>query len=86
MRLMNSTSISCRSGRLRSIAARIAPTSIDPGSGRPGRQVQFSLGIQRELPGKILIDSTYVGNHGVQLISAGEATINLNQVTPGHVA
>src|SRR5947208_2673396 len=46
----------------------------------------WSLGIQRELPGKILIDSTYVGNHGVQLVSSGEAIVNLNQLTPEQVS
>lgn len=46
----------------------------------------WSMGIQRELPSAILIDATYVGNHGVQLIENGEATVNLNQLTPQQVS
>lgn len=46
----------------------------------------WSLGIQRELPGAILVEVSYVGNHGVQLISGAETNWNLNQLTPEQIA
>ena len=46
----------------------------------------WSMGVQRELPGAVLIDTTYVGNHGVQLIENGEATVNLNQLTAAQIS
>ena len=47
--------------------------------------VSWSFGVQRQLPGGILVDATYVGNHGVHLNMGGEATINLNQLTPDFI-
>ncbi len=46
----------------------------------------WSFGIQRELPGAILVDASYVGNHGVQLISSAEGNQNLNQLTAQQMA
>ena len=46
----------------------------------------WSMGIQRELPFAVLVDATYVGNHGVQLTANGENTVNLNQLTPQQVS
>jgi hypothetical protein len=46
----------------------------------------WSMGIQREMPFAVLVDATYVGNHGVQLIENGENTVNLNQLTPQQVS
>ncbi len=46
----------------------------------------WSLGIQRELPGSILVDASYIGNHGVQLISGAETNWNLDQLTPQQMA
>ncbi|MGH7248972.1 MAG: TonB-dependent receptor, partial [Pseudomonadota bacterium] len=42
----------------------------------------WSLDIQRELPGSILVDVAYVGNHAVNLIEGAEGNVNLNQLTP----
>ena len=38
---------------------------FDPNAGRPARQVQWSIGIQRELSRDIVLDVTYLGNVGV---------------------
>ncbi|MBV9083902.1 MAG: TonB-dependent receptor [Acidobacteriaceae bacterium] len=47
---------------------------------------EWSMDIQRELPGSIVVDAAYVGNHSVNLITAAEGNINLNQLTPQQLA
>ena len=46
----------------------------------------WDFDIQRQLPGKILLDVSYVGSHGVNLNKAGENNWNLDQLTPGAIA
>jgi hypothetical protein len=46
----------------------------------------WNFDVQRQLPGGILIDAAYVGNHGLHLNMAGENTMNLNQLTPEIIA
>ena len=46
----------------------------------------WSMGVQRELPYAVLVDATYVGNHGVQLIAYNENNSNLNQLSPEQTA
>ncbi|MBV9082597.1 MAG: hypothetical protein JOZ62_07980 [Acidobacteriaceae bacterium] len=46
----------------------------------------WSLGMQRELPGSILLDAAYVGNHSVNLLAGAEANLNLNQLAPQQMA
>jgi hypothetical protein len=41
-----------------------APTVFDQDSGRPARQVQWSIGVQREILRDLVIDVAYVGNRG----------------------
>ena len=41
----------------------LARTALPDGLGRPARQVQWSIGLQRELPLNLLVGG-YVGNHG----------------------
>ncbi|MGH9338892.1 MAG: TonB-dependent receptor domain-containing protein [Acidobacteriota bacterium] len=49
--------------------------------------LQWNVGIQQELPGGILIETTYVGNRGLQLVDgAVEAGLPLNQLRPEHLA
>ena len=38
---------------------------LDPGASRPGRQNQFSIGMQRELSRNMVIEASYVANRGV---------------------
>ncbi len=40
------------------------PQLIDQNAGKPARQIQWSLGIQRELARNLLVEATYVGNRG----------------------
>ncbi|MCI0719123.1 MAG: hypothetical protein L0338_09150, partial [Acidobacteria bacterium] len=48
---------------------------------------QWNFGIQQELPGGILIETTYVGNRSLQLIDgAALAGLPLNQLRPEHLA
>ena len=39
--------------------------AIDPNGGRPGRQIQWSVGLQREIFKDLAIEAAYVGNRGV---------------------
>ncbi len=41
-----------------------APTLLDPNAGRPGRQQQWSIGLQRELNRNLVVEATYVANRG----------------------
>ena len=52
---------------------------IDSDSGKTAYVNSWNLSVQRELPGKILLDAAYVGQHGVNLVGS---LANLNQV-PG---
>jgi hypothetical protein len=42
-----------------------APAYLDPNAGRPARQLQWSVGVQREVSRNLVVDATYVGNRGV---------------------
>ncbi len=49
--------------------------------------LQWNFGIQQELPGGILLETTYVSNRGLQLIDgAAGAGLPLNQLRPEHLA
>jgi hypothetical protein len=52
----------------------------DPYAGKPARQNQWSIGIQRELTHDLVIEGAYVGNRGVWWPAFG--MVNLNAVTP----
>jgi len=52
---------------------------IDSDSGKTAYVNSWNVSIQRELPGKILVDAAYVGQHGVNLVGS---LSNINQV-PG---
>ncbi len=41
-----------------------APGLIDPNAGRPARQVQWSIGVQREINKDFVVEASYVGNRG----------------------
>lgn len=46
----------------------------------------WSFNIQQQLPGSLMIEAGYVGNHGVHLNQCGEADYNLNQLRPEQLA
>jgi hypothetical protein len=41
------------------------PTNLDANAGRPARQMQWSIGIQRELTRNTVLEASYVANRGV---------------------
>jgi hypothetical protein len=61
---------------------------LDPNAARPGRQNQWSVGVQREISLNTVIEATYVGNRGVWWPSGAPVGITggpygyLNQVSP----
>ena len=57
---------------------------VDPSAGRPARQNQWSIGIQRELTHDLALDVSYVGNRGVWWSSPG--LVNINAITPQRLA
>ena len=46
----------------------------------------YSLDVQRQLPGNILLDAAYVGNHALQVNKGGGGDYNLNQLPPSALA
>jgi len=48
--------------------------------------MQWNFGVQRELPGQVLIDAAYVGSRGLQLSRNGEGGLTLNQLPPEMMA
>lgn len=52
----------------------------DPNAGRPPRQNQWSIGIQRELNSNLVVEASYVGNRGVWWQAPG--LLNINAITP----
>ncbi len=72
------------------------PTNVgmlDPNAGRPPRQNQWSIGIQRELARDLVVEASYVANRGVwwrsitaQGAPAGTLTFdNINALTPERI-
>jgi hypothetical protein len=61
---------------------------LDPNAARPGRQNQWSVGVQREITLNTVIEASYVGNRGVWWPSGAPAGVTggpygyLNQVAP----
>jgi Carboxypeptidase regulatory-like domain len=56
-----------------------APTNYDRNSGRPGRQYQWSIGVQREIFKDLAVEVSYVGNRGIWWQAPG--LLNYNAVT-----
>jgi hypothetical protein len=53
---------------------------IDQNAGRPPRQLQWSIGVQRELSRDLVVEATFVGNVGVWWVAPHYA--NPNAITP----
>jgi carboxypeptidase family protein/TonB-dependent receptor-like protein len=56
----------------------------DPNAGRPPRQNQWSVGLQRELTKDLVVEASYVGNRGVWWQAPGLE--NINAITPAILA
>ena len=41
------------------------PLLMDPNSGRPARQLQWTIGLQREISRNLVVEASYVANRGV---------------------
>ena len=59
--------------------------SIDKNAGRPGRIMQWSIGLQRELTSGTVLDVSYVGNRGAWFTAPLLATTNYNALTPADI-
>jgi hypothetical protein len=59
--------------------------SIDKNAGRPGRILQWSFGLQREISRGTVLDVSYVGNRGAWFTAPLLATTNYNALTPADV-
>jgi hypothetical protein len=59
------------------------PTLIDPNAGRPPRQLQWSIGIQREVVRDLLVEASYVANRGAWWPANGFAVYNA--ITPARL-
>jgi hypothetical protein len=64
------------------------PNVIDPNAGRPGRNVQWSIGLQREILPNLLVEAAYVGTRGAWWAPAGatgniaSTLVNYNHLSP----
>lgn len=67
-----------------------APQALDRNAGRPPRQNQWSIGLQREISPNLVVEASYVGNRGVWWSSSGigfGANLGyLNEVSPATFA
>src|SRR4029077_6702882 len=53
------------------------PTSVvDQNAGRPARQIQWSIGLQREISRNTVVEASYVGNRGAWWLSPNLAAYN----------
>jgi hypothetical protein len=56
----------------------------DQNAGRPARQVQWSIGLQREIGANLVVEAAYVGNRGAWWYAPG--LIDVNAQTPERLA
>jgi hypothetical protein len=55
------------------------PTQFDPNAGRPARQYQWSVGLQREVFTNLVVEAAYVGNRGIWWQAPG--LVNYNAIS-----
>jgi hypothetical protein len=75
------------SAGIRPVAGRVdqnLPAYVDRNAGRPGRQLNWSFGLQRELTRDLVVEAAYVGNRGVWW--QANALVNYNALTPARLA
>src|SRR5262249_16025914 len=60
------------------------PYVVDKNAGRPGRQYQWSLGLQREIVPDLLVEASYVGNRAIWLTFA--SLVNYNYLSNARLA
>jgi hypothetical protein len=53
------------------------PAVLGPGAGRPPRQYQWSVGVQRALTRNTVVEASYVGNRVIWLNAPGLSTLNV---------
>jgi hypothetical protein len=64
------------------------PSVIDQNAGRPARNLQWSIGLQREVVRDLVVEASYVGSRGVWWAPAGASgniaakLVNYNYLTP----
>jgi hypothetical protein len=56
------------------------PTWYDQNAGRPPRQYQWSIGLQRQLMRDLVVEASYVGNRGIWWQAPG--LVDVNALTP----
>ena len=54
-----------------------SPGFIDPNLGRPARQYQWSIGLQREINPNLVVEASYVANRGVWWSAGGLTPVNV---------
>ncbi len=54
----------------------VGPVFMDQNAGRPARQYQWSIGVQRELSSNLVIEASYVANRGVWWQAPGLVNFN----------
>ncbi len=69
-----------------SLGAVIAmPALLDPNAGRPARQLQWNVGLQREVSRNLVVEASYVANRGIWWTAATPAGMSalapLNQLS-----
>jgi hypothetical protein len=62
------------------VATTNIPTVIDPNAGRPPRQLQWSIGLQREVAPNLMVEADFVGNRGAYW--AANNLVNYNALNP----
>lgn len=68
------------------------PSVIDQNAGRPGRNMQWSVSLQREIVRNLVVEAAYVGSRGAWWSTAGNtgaiagALVNYNYISPERLA
>jgi hypothetical protein len=70
--------------RAGAIGTQAPPTWYDQNAGRPARQYQWSIGLQRQLMKDLAVEASYVGNLGIWWQAPG--LVDVNALTPQAIA